>query len=203
MTDKDQNKAEMPEVDEVVAEQTENIPMPEEPEENTVSELEAGEQDKAEDAKALQQKLSAANNTVAQLQDQLLRAQAEVQNVRRRATQDVEKAHKFGLEKFAAEMLPIIDNLERAIEAFGDDEVVKPMREGVEMTLQMFLSGLEKFQIKAVSPKGELFDPALHQAMSMIDAPDVEANSIIEVMQKGYTLHGRLIRPAMVIVAKS
>ena len=132
----------------------------------------------------------------------MLRVQAEAQNIRRRAEQDVEKAHKFGVEKFANEMLPIIDSLERAIETFGDDEALKPMREGVEMTMNMFVSGLGKFQMEQVNPKGEAFDPALHQAMSMIPSPDVAPNTVIDVMQKGYTLHGRLLRPAMVIVAK-
>jgi molecular chaperone GrpE len=132
----------------------------------------------------------------------MLRIQADAQNVRRRAEADVEKAHKYGVEKFANEMLPILDSLERAIEAFGDDEALKPMREGVEMTMNMFISGLAKFQMEQVNPKGEMFDPALHQAMSMIPVPDTAANTVVEVMQKGYTLHGRLVRPAMVIVAK-
>jgi molecular chaperone GrpE len=132
----------------------------------------------------------------------MLRIQAHPQNVLRRAEQDVEKAHKFGVEKFANEMLPIMDSLERAIEAFGDDEALASMREGVEMTMNMFLSGLEKFKMEQVNPLGEAFDPALHQAMSMVEAADAAPNSVIAVMQKGYTLHGRLVRPAMVVVAK-
>ncbi|MCP4598752.1 nucleotide exchange factor GrpE [Neptuniibacter sp.] len=146
--------------------------------------------------------LSAAQAEIESLKDQMLRIQADAQNVRRRAEADVEKAHKYGVEKFANEMLPILDSLERAIEAFGDDEALKPMREGVEMTMNMFISGLAKFQMEQVNPKGEMFDPALHQAMSMIPVPDTAANTVVEVMQKGYTLHGRLVRPAMVIVAK-
>jgi molecular chaperone GrpE len=154
------------------------------------------------DTAKLTLELAGAVAEVESLKDQMLRIQAEAQNVRRRAEQDVEKAHKFGVEKFANEMLPIVDSLERAIEAFGDDEAQKSMREGVEMTMNMFLSGLEKFKMEQVNPMGEAFDPALHQAMSMVDAPDAAANSVIAVMQKGYTLHGRLVRPAMVIVAK-
>lgn len=138
----------------------------------------------------------------AAMKDQMLRGQAEIQNIRRRAEQDVEKAHKFGLEKFATEMLAIVDNLERAIEAAGDDEAVKPMREGVEMTLSMFVSGLAKFNVEQVNPEGEPFNPELHQAMSMVPAEGVAANTVIAVMQKGYTLNGRLVRPAMVMVAK-
>ena len=160
-------------------------------------------EDAGADAEKLAADLAAAVAEVEALKDQMLRVQAEAQNVRRRAEQDVEKAHKFGVEKFANEMLPIVDSLERAIEAFGDDEAVKPMKEGVEMTMNMFLSGLAKFQMEQVSPEGQAFDPALHQAMSMVDAPDAEPNTVIAVMQKGYTLHGRLVRPAMVVVAKA
>ena len=166
------------------------------------AEVAAEETEASADADKLAQDLVAATAEIESLKDQMLRIQAEAQNVRRRAEQDVEKAHKFGVEKFANEMLPIVDSLERAIEAFGDDEALKPMREGVEMTMNMFLSGLDKFEMKQVNPKGEMFDPALHQAMSMIPVPDTAANTVVEVMQKGYTLHGRLVRPAMVIVAK-
>lgn len=157
----------------------------------------------AQDADKLAADLAAAVAEVETLKDQMLRVQADAQNVRRRAEQDVEKAHKFGVEKFANEMLPIVDSLERAIEAFGDDEAVKPMKEGVEMTMNMFLSGLAKFQMEQVNPMGEAFDPALHQAMSMVESPDAKPNTVIAVMQKGYTLHGRLVRPAMVVVAKA
>ena len=155
------------------------------------------------DAEKLALELATAVAEVASLKDQMLRIQADAQNVRRRAEQDVEKAHKFGVEKFANEMLPIVDSLERAIEAFGEDEALKPMREGVEMTMSMFLSGLAKFNMEQVNPMGETFDPALHQAMSMVEVPDAKPNSVISVMQKGYTLHGRLVRPAMVMVAKA
>lgn len=188
------NEAEAQPVEEVVSETAE----PNEAE----AEVAAEETEASADADKLAQDLVAATAEIESLKDQMLRIQAEAQNVRRRAEQDVEKAHKFGVEKFANEMLPIVDSLERAIEAFGDDEALKPMREGVEMTMNMFLSGLDKFEMKQVNPKGEMFDPALHQAMSMIPVPDTAANTVVEVMQKGYTLHGRLVRPAMVIVAK-
>ena len=131
------------------------------------------------------------------------RAQAEIQNIRRRAEQDVEKAHKFGLEKFATELLPVVDSLERAIEASqGDDEKVKAIREGVEMTLGLFLSSLEKFNVEQLNPQGEVFNPEHHQAMSMVPAEGVEPNTVVTVVQKGYLLNGRLVRPAMVMVAK-
>ena len=133
-----------------------------------------------------------------------LRAQADAQNVKRRAEQDVEKARKFALERFAGELLPVVDNLERALEAAsGDDEAVKPIHEGVELTLKNFLDVLGKFNVEVVDPNGEPFDPNLHQAMSMVENPDVEPNSVIAVMQKGYTLNGRLLRPAMVMVSKA
>jgi len=132
------------------------------------------------------------------------RAQAEIQNIRRRAEQDVEKAHKFGLEKFATELLPVVDSLERAIEASqGEDERIKALREGVEMTLRMFLGSMEKFNVVQVNPQqGEAFNPEHHQAMSMVPAEGVDPNTVVAVVQKGYLLNGRLVRPAMVMVAK-
>jgi len=137
------------------------------------------------------------------LTDQAMRAKADAQNARRRAEQDVEKAHKFALEKFAKELLPIIDGLEKAVEAeVATGNEMTTLREGVEMTLGMFLSSVQKFQLAQVDPVGHPFDPALHEAMAMVDAPDSEPNTVIAAMQKGYTLNGRLIRPAMVMVSK-
>jgi molecular chaperone GrpE len=137
-------------------------------------------------------------------QDMALRARAEAQNSKRRAEQEVEKARKFALERFSGELLPVVDNLERALEATGgDSEELRPIAEGVELTLKSFLDALRKFNIEAIDPAGEPFDPALHQAMSMVENPDVEPNSVIAVMQKGYTLNGRLLRPAMVMVSKA
>lgn len=141
---------------------------------------------------------------VAAAKDLALRAQADAQNVKRRAEQDVEKARKFALEQFTRELLPVVDNLERALEAAsGDDEVVKPIAEGVELTLKSFLDALSKCNIEQVDPQGEPFDPNLHQAMSMVENQEVEPNTVIAVMQKGYTLNGRLVRPAMVMVSKA
>ncbi|KGE04781.1 nucleotide exchange factor GrpE [Pseudohaliea rubra] len=136
--------------------------------------------------------------------EQVLRAQAELQNTRRRAEQDVERARKYALERFCSELLPVVDNLERALEsASGDDEQLRPIAEGVELTLKSFLNALGKFNIEAVEPAGEPFDPQYHQAMSSVENPDVEPNTVVAVMQKGYTLNGRLIRPAMVMVSKA
>ena len=142
-----------------------------------------------------------------ELQDQMLRTQAEMQNVRRRAEIDVEKAHKFALEKFVKELLPVADSLEKAVESTENqqstDELVVSIREGVEMTLDLFMKSLGKFNVQQLNPVGEPFDPQLHEAMSMVPAPDAEPNSVVAVVQKGYTLNERLVRPAMVVVAKA
>ncbi|MEM6581718.1 MAG: nucleotide exchange factor GrpE [Pseudomonadota bacterium] len=137
--------------------------------------------------------------------DIALRAQAEAQNVKRRAEQDMEKARKFALEQFSKDLLAVVDNMERGLEAAAgqEGEAVKSISEGVELTLKSLLDVLKKHQVEPVDPQGEPFDPNLHQAMSMVENPDVEPNSVIAVMQKGYTLNGRLLRPAMVMVSKA
>lgn len=152
----------------------------------------------------LEQKLELAEEAAAKAKDDLLRVQAEMQNLRRRTEQDIEKAHKYGQEKFSRELLAVMDNLERALEAAkgNDDPAVKAIYDGVELTLKSFMDAFTKHKIEAVDPEGEPFDPLLHQAMSMQENPDVEPNTVIAVMQKGYTLHGRVIRPAMVMVSK-
>jgi molecular chaperone GrpE len=148
--------------------------------------------------------LVAAQSTVVDQKDSVIRAKAEVDNIRRRAAQDVEKARKFALEKFAGEMLTSVDNLERALQNIDkDDENNKSIIEGVELTLQGLIASLEKFGVKAVDPQDQPFNPELHQAMSMQEVPDVAPNTVIAVMQKGYELNGRLIRPAMVMVSKA
>ena len=140
---------------------------------------------------------------LAQAEDASLRAMADAQNVKRRAEQDVEKARKFALEQFSKDLLPVVDNLERALAAGGEEQAIKPIAEGVELTLKSFLDVLKKFHIEAVDPAGEPFDHELHQAIGMLPNADVEPNTVLEVMQKGYTLNGRLMRPAMVMVSKA
>lgn len=141
---------------------------------------------------------------IAKLKDQELRTQAEMHNVRRRAEQDVEKAHKFGVEKFVGDMLTVIDNLERALASMdAEDEALKAAREGIELTLKSMQDGLKRHKVEAIDPAGEPFDPEFHQAMTMVPNPDLEPNTVMDVFQKGYTLHGRLVRPAMVVVAKA
>ncbi len=140
---------------------------------------------------------------LAEARDAALRAQADAINVQRRAEQDVEKARKYALERFVGELLPVVDNMERALEAAGDSEAAKPIVEGVELTLKSLMDALGKNGVEAVDPMGEPFDPQIAQAMSMVENPDVEPNTVIAVMQKGYSLNGRLIRPAMVMVSKA
>lgn len=136
--------------------------------------------------------------------NQVLRLQAELDNTRRRAAADVEKAHKFGLEKFAAELLPVKDSLEMGLAAAkgSDHEVAEKLHEGTELTLKMLSGVLEKFGIKEIDPLGEPFNPELHQAMTMQPSEEHAPNTVTAVMQKGYTLNERLIRPAMVMVSK-
>ena len=153
--------------------------------------------DLAAQVASLEEQLAAA-------QDQALRAAADVQNARRRAEQEVEKAHKFALERFANELLPVVDSLERGMElSDAADPAIKPMRDGMELTLKMFADTLERFQIVAVEPNGEPFNPELHQAMAMEERDSVEPNTVIRVFQKGYTISGRLLRPAMVVVSET
>lgn len=150
------------------------------------------------------EKLAEEKEGAVQAREDLLRVQAEMQNLRRRTEQDIEKAHKYGQEKFSTELLTVMDNLERALAAASDyeDETVKAIYEGVDLTLKSFTDCFNRFHIGSVDPMGEPFDPQLHQAVTILENSDVEPNTVIEVMQKGYTLHGRVIRPAMVVVSK-
>ncbi|HKS13560.1 MAG TPA: nucleotide exchange factor GrpE [Pseudomonas sp.] len=158
---------------------------------------EAGTTDLGARVQVLEEQLAAA-------QDQSLRTAADLQNVRRRAEQDVDKARKFALEKFSADLLPVIDSLERGLElSSAEDENIKPMREGIELTLKMFHDTLKRYNLEAVDPHGEPFNAEHHQAMAMQESAEVEPNSVLKVFQKGYLLHGRLLRPAMVVVSKA
>ncbi len=162
------------------------------------------EAEAADETSDLEQALEAALIEARNAKDDLLRVQAEMQNLRRRTEQDIEKAHKYGQEKFSIELLAVMDNLERSLEAASnsEDETINAIREGVDLTLKSFAGCFSKFNIEAVDPLGEPFDPQLHQAMSIQENAEVEPNTVIAVMQKGYTLHGRVIRPAMVMVSK-
>jgi len=135
--------------------------------------------------------------------DASLRAQADAVNAQRRAEGEVDKARKFALERFVGEMLPVVDNLERALTAADESDTPKAIIEGVELTLKSLVDALAKNGVDSVDPLGEPYDPQTAQAMSMVENPDVEPNTVTAVMQKGYRLNGRLIRPAMVMVSKA
>jgi len=140
---------------------------------------------------------------LAAAKDQTLRTQAEMQNVRRRAEQDVEKAHKFALDRFAGDVVNVADNLERALTTIDrNDEKQKPVAEGIELTLKSLLDTLQKHGVKQLDPMGEPFNPQEQEAIAMVPNPAMEPNSVMDVMQKGYLLNGRVIRPARVVVVK-
>jgi molecular chaperone GrpE len=153
---------------------------------------------------ALEKALIAAESQIAEQKDSVMRAIANADNARKRAEGEVDKARKFALEKFAGELLPVADNLERALQvANPQDEAIKPVVDGVELTLKSFFNTIEKFGMKVIDPQGETFNPVLHQAMSMQENADLPPNTVMAVMQKGYELHGRLLRPAMVMVTRA
>tara|TARA_B110000305_G_scaffold175934_1_gene194667 strand:- start:7 stop:606 length:600 start_codon:yes stop_codon:yes gene_type:complete len=134
--------------------------------------------------------------------DESLRNQAEMQNILRRSERDVQNAHKYALDKFVAELLPVVDNLERALQSIDQDkEDLKSLAEGVVLTLKSFQDVLARYKVLPIDPKGEVFDPELHQAMSILEMPGSAPNTVVDVFQKGYTLNDRLVRPAMVVVA--
>lgn len=151
----------------------------------------------------LEAALGTSESLVKEQLDSVLRARADIENMRRRTEQEIEKAHKFALERFATELLPVIDNMERALEmADKDNAAIKPTLEGVEMTLQAMKEAVEKFGLKELNPHGEAFNPDFHQAMSIQESAEHKPNSVMLVMQKGYELNGRVLRPAMVMVSK-
>ena len=194
MADQDQTQTEAEENDELKAA-------------NAANQTDSSESEQAADADSeptLEEVIGQLQVDAAAAKDAALRAQADAQNVKRRAEQDVEKDRKFALEQFCKELLPVMDNLERALEAApANEEVVKPIAEGVELTLKRFVDAMKKFKIEVLNPLGEPFDPQFHQAMSMVENGDVEPNTVTLVMQKGYTLNNRLVRPAMVMVSKA
>jgi molecular chaperone GrpE len=142
--------------------------------------------------------LAEAQAKIAELQESFLRAKAETENVRRRAQEDVAKAHKFAIESFAEHLLPVIDSLEAAVAHSSDD--LQKVREGVELTLRQLTGALEKGRVVALNPVGEKFDPHRHQAISMVPA-DQEPNTVVAVLQKGFVIADRVLRPALVTVA--
>ena len=150
---------------------------------------------------SLEDLLKAAELKAAEHHDAWLRAKAEGENIRRRAQEDIGKAGKFAVEKFSGELLAVKDSLEAALASDGAEH----LKEGVELTLRQLVAAFEKSGLAEINPLGQKFDPHQHQAISQIEAPDAatEANTVLSVLQKGYALHGRVIRPALVVVSKA
>ncbi len=134
--------------------------------------------------------------------DKALRATAELDNIRKRTSRDIENAHKYALERFVNELLPVVDSMELGINALQSAEDIESLREGMDLTLKKLFDCLGKFGINAIDPAGDKFDPEWHQAVSMQELEGSDSGQVITVMQKGYELNGRLVRPAMVVVAK-
>ncbi len=156
----------------------------------------------SEEIAELQQENERLNLEVREHADNALRASAELENIRKRAARDVENAHKYALERFLNGLLPVIDSMELGMNASQSAEDIESLREGMDLTLKMLLDCLEKFGVKAIDPAGDKFDPEWHEAVSMQELEGADSGKVISVMQKGYELNGRLVRPAMVVVAK-
>ncbi len=155
------------------------------------------------DVAGLQAQLETAQAKADENMDLALRTRAEMENLRKRQSRELENAHKYALDKIAEELLPVRDTLELGVAAAGEEEAdLGKVVEGTELTLKMLTQALEKFNILEVNPLGEKFNPDLHQAISMQEGTDQAANTVLTVMQKGYTLNDRLLRPAMVVIAK-
>ncbi|MEE9160802.1 MAG: nucleotide exchange factor GrpE [Gammaproteobacteria bacterium] len=149
------------------------------------------------------EQIEALKTSAADSLDKAVRAQAELDNVRKRTSRDIENAHKYALEKFINELLPVLDSMELGLNASDNVEDASSLREGMELTMKMFCSSLEKSGVSPVDPqKGDKFNPDQHEAVNMQEVDDAESGTVVTTLQKGYELNGRLIRPAMVIVAK-
>jgi molecular chaperone GrpE len=148
----------------------------------------------------LEARLGEATNEAEKLREEFLRARAETENVRRRSQEDVAKAHRFGVEGFASALLAVKDSLDAALAV--ESPSVQSLKEGVEITARQLESALEKFAVKAINPQGEKFDPHRHQAISQVETPG-DPNTVVNVLQKGYLLHDRVLRPALVVVSKA
>lgn len=150
----------------------------------------------------LEMELQEARDEAASHLNDFLRARADLENLSKRSARDIENAHKFGLERFMTELLPVKDSVELGLSAAAGENDGQKMREGLELTLKLFDAASEKFGLQEVNPEGQSFDPEYHQAMSIQEAVGVESGTVVTVVQKGYLLNGRLLRPAMVIVAQ-
>ena len=166
------------------------------PEDNDVNEVEAEVNPSTEKGGT-----STTEGEIEALKDQLLRTVAESENIRRRASRDVENAHKYANEKLLEELLPVLDSLEKALELPDQSDDAKAVLEGIEISLRMFRETLERGGVLIVDPFGEPFDPSKHEALAMVPNEEVEPNSVIEVVQKGYLLNERVVRAARVVVS--
>jgi len=153
----------------------------------------------------LEEQLQKAQTDAKEYWEMSLRLQAEIQNLQRRAEQNLEKAHKYGVEKFAEAMLPVVDGLEKGLESSSSSDSAKleAIQQGCELTLRMLVDALKKFNIEPINPVNQPFDPAYHEAMLMQESTEVAPGKVLAVIQKGYMLNGRVLRPARVIVAKA
>ena len=159
--------------------------------------------DEIEADEPVEMQLAKALATIKDYWDQMMRLRAEIENNRKRAERDIENAHKYALKNFVEGLLPVIDSMEMGqIAAAADNATLESIREGTALTMNMLVQVLEKNGLEQIDPMGEVFDPERHQAISMVDAKGVESNTVVEVMQKGFLLNERLVRPAMVVVAK-
>ena len=154
------------------------------------------------DTDALQQEVENLRQQVEEAEDRMLRTQAEMDNLRKRTHRDVENAHKYALNTFVGELLPVLDSLELGLNTSNGPSGIESFREGMDLTLKKFLATLEKFGVTTVDPQGDKFNPERHEAVTMQEQAGAESGTVIAVMQKGYELNGRLVRPAMVIVAR-
>ncbi len=161
------------------------------------------EEEEISEAEALKVKLEQALSDAKAAREDMLRARAEADNIRKRAARDVANAHKFGLERFITELLPVKDSMDLGFEALDTASDVDAIREGMALTRKIFDDALEKSGVKPIDPTGKVFDPEFHQAMTMEPSCEVAGGTVLRVMQMGYVLNDRLIRPAMVIVAKA
>jgi len=153
--------------------------------------------------KDLEAMLAESQKEVEMQKDLAVRTMADMENLKRRTRMDLESAHKFALEKFVNELIPVLDSMEMGMDAASKEEAtVDSIREGLDVTFKQFLDAMQKFNVERVNPAGEKFDPQLHEAMTMVPSPDHESQTVMEVFQKGYVLNERLVRPARVIVAQ-
>ncbi|MEQ1738720.1 MAG: nucleotide exchange factor GrpE [Methyloglobulus sp.] len=186
-----ESQLETKEIEEILEEQAEELSLNEPPSQETL-------------IAELQQELAAAEQKAQENWDKAVRTMAEMENLKKRTQKDLEDAHKYALNSFAKELLPVLDSLELGLQAAtGESEEVKKFREGSELTIKQFETVFAKFNVMTLDPIGQPFNAEQHQAVLMQEAEGATPNTVVNVFQKGYTLNGRLLRPAMVVVAKA